>query len=73
MKRFRKCSAAAATRAQYTATIRTMPLLDERIPAEQAEAKRDIGYVSDDMRLFANATLEWPMRLSIGMSSASGS
>jgi ABC-2 type transport system ATP-binding protein len=37
-------------------------VLDKRMPHEQAAAKRDIGYVSDDMRLFANATLEWHMR-----------
>jgi ABC-2 type transport system ATP-binding protein len=37
-------------------------VLDKRIPDEQAAAKRDIGYVSDDMRLFANATLDWHMR-----------
>ena len=32
------------------------------MPKEQAEAKRDIGFVSDDMRLFGSATLGWHMR-----------
>ncbi len=31
------------------------------MPKEQAEAKRDIGFVSDDMRLFDGATLGWHM------------
>lgn len=30
--------------------------------AEQALAKKNIGYVSDDMRLFTHATLEWHMK-----------
>jgi ABC-2 type transport system ATP-binding protein len=29
---------------------------------EQALAKQNVGYVSDDMRLFAHATLEWHMK-----------
>jgi ABC-2 type transport system ATP-binding protein len=33
-----------------------------RMPQAQAVAKRDIGYVSDEMRLFANATLGWHLR-----------
>lgn len=33
------------------------------MPEAQAVAKRDIGYVSADMRLMANATLGWHMRL----------
>ncbi|MGH8151025.1 MAG: ABC transporter ATP-binding protein [Steroidobacteraceae bacterium] len=32
------------------------------IPAEQAAAKRDIGFVSEDMRLYGGATLGWHMR-----------
>jgi ABC-2 type transport system ATP-binding protein len=32
------------------------------IPKEQAIAKRDIGYVSEDMRLYGYATLAWHMR-----------
>jgi ABC-2 type transport system ATP-binding protein len=34
-----------------------------RMPDEQAFAKRDIGYVSADMRLMPNATLGWHMNL----------
>ena len=37
-------------------------VLGNRMPDEQAVAKRDIGYVSDDMRLFQNGTLAWHMR-----------
>jgi ABC-2 type transport system ATP-binding protein len=37
-------------------------VLGKRMPDEQAIAKRDIGYVSDDMRLFQNGTLAWHMR-----------
>jgi ABC-2 type transport system ATP-binding protein len=33
-----------------------------RLPGEQARAKRDIGYVSEDMRLYAGQTLAWHMR-----------
>ena len=32
------------------------------LPREQAAAKRDIGFVSEDMRLQASATLAWHMR-----------
>ena len=31
------------------------------MPAEQAAAKRDIGFVSEDMRLYGAATLAWHM------------
>src|SRR5687768_13227363 len=31
------------------------------MPREQREAKREIGFVSDDMRLFQYATLAWHM------------
>lgn len=37
-------------------------VLGKRMPDEQAIAKRDIGYVSDDMRLFQHGTLAWHMR-----------
>jgi ABC-2 type transport system ATP-binding protein len=37
-------------------------VLGHPIPAQQALAKRDIGYVSDDMRLFPQATLAWHMQ-----------
>ncbi len=36
-------------------------VLGRSMPDEQTIAKRDIGFVSDDMRLFANATLAWHM------------
>ncbi|MGB6450879.1 MAG: ABC transporter ATP-binding protein [Steroidobacteraceae bacterium] len=35
--------------------------LGHPIPAEQAAAKRHIGYVSEEMRLFGQATLQWHM------------
>ena len=38
-------------------------VLDQPMPQAQATAKRDIGYVSADMRLMPNATLGWHMRL----------
>src|SRR5436190_102425 len=31
------------------------------MPAQQAEAKRDMGFVSEDMRLYGAATLAWHM------------
>ncbi len=37
-------------------------VLGHPIPAAQAAAKRHIGYVSEEMRLFGQATLEWHMR-----------
>jgi len=37
-------------------------VLGHRMPDAQAAAKRDIGYVSDEMRLFANATVGWHLR-----------
>lgn len=36
-------------------------VLGYHMPQDQAEAKREIGYVSEDMRLYAGATLEWHM------------
>ena len=40
----------------------TVRVLGHQLPAEQAAAKRDIGFVSEDMRLQASATLAWHMR-----------
>jgi ABC-2 type transport system ATP-binding protein len=40
----------------------TVRVLGHPLPAEQAAAKRDIGFVSEDMRLQASATLQWHMR-----------
>jgi ABC-2 type transport system ATP-binding protein len=37
-------------------------VLGRTMPREQAAAKRDIGFVSEDMRLYAAATLAWHMR-----------
>jgi ABC-2 type transport system ATP-binding protein len=37
-------------------------VLGRTMPAEQAAAKRDIGFVSEDMRLYGAATLAWHMR-----------
>jgi ABC-2 type transport system ATP-binding protein len=37
-------------------------LLGHPIPKEQARAKSDVGFVSDDMRLFGGATLGWHMQ-----------
>jgi len=36
-------------------------VLGHRIPEFQVLAKADIGYVSEDMRLYKNATLDWHM------------
>jgi ABC-2 type transport system ATP-binding protein len=36
-------------------------VLGHSIPKEQARAKWDIGFVSDDMRLFGSATIAWHM------------
>src|SRR5258707_179629 len=37
-------------------------VLGHAIPLEQAAAKRDIGFVSEEMRLHGHATLEWHLR-----------
>jgi len=37
-------------------------VLGHRMPAEQVAAKWDIGFASDDMRLYDSMTLEWHMR-----------
>jgi ABC-2 type transport system ATP-binding protein len=36
-------------------------VLGHAMPEEQAAAKRDIGFVSEDMRLYGSATLRWHM------------
>jgi ABC-2 type transport system ATP-binding protein len=36
-------------------------VLGHAMPAMQAVAKQDIGYVSEDLRLYGSATLEWHM------------
>jgi ABC-2 type transport system ATP-binding protein len=38
-------------------------VLGRTMPREQAIAKRDVGFVSEDMRLYATQTLAWHMRL----------
>ncbi|MFG6412624.1 ABC transporter ATP-binding protein [Roseateles sp. DC23W] len=42
-------------------------LLGRDMPREQAAAKADVGFVSDDMRLFAHATLAWHMDFVAGI------
>jgi ABC-2 type transport system ATP-binding protein len=37
-------------------------LLGRRIPEDEAEAKWEVGFYSDDMRLYGRATLGWHMR-----------
>jgi ABC-2 type transport system ATP-binding protein len=37
-------------------------VLGHPMPREQAAAKRDVGFVSEDMRLHGHATLDWHMR-----------
>ena len=39
----------------------SVEVLGRRMPAEQTAAKLDIGYVSEDMRLYGAATLAWHM------------
>jgi ABC-2 type transport system ATP-binding protein len=39
----------------------TVHVLNHTMPANQAAAKRDIGFVSEDMRLYASLTLAWHM------------
>ena len=36
-------------------------VLGQTMPGQQIEAKREIGFVSEDMRLYGRATLEWHM------------
>lgn len=40
----------------------TVEVLGHDMPAGQKAAKSDIGFVSEDMRLYGNATLGWHMR-----------
>jgi ABC-2 type transport system ATP-binding protein len=40
----------------------TVRVLGHPMPREQAVAKQDIGFVSEDMRLYGHATLAWHMR-----------
>jgi hypothetical protein len=37
-------------------------VLSHPIPGEQAQAKRDVGFVSEDMRLHGNVTLAWYLK-----------
>jgi ABC-2 type transport system ATP-binding protein len=37
-------------------------VLGHVIPEEQASAKRDVGFVSEDMRLHGNVSLAWLKR-----------
>jgi ABC-2 type transport system ATP-binding protein len=39
----------------------TVNVLNRSMPKEQAAAKQDIGYVSEDMRLYEHASLQWHM------------
>ena len=39
----------------------TVRVLGHAMPAQQAAAKRDVGFVSEDMRLYESATLAWHM------------
>ena len=39
----------------------TVNVLGHAMPKDQAAAKRDIGFVSEDMRLYGSATLAWHM------------
>src|SRR5580658_5556639 len=40
----------------------TVRVLGHPMPAEQTAAKLDIGFVSEDMRLYGTATLAWHMK-----------
>src|SRR5262245_4986932 len=40
----------------------TVRVLGRDLPREQAAAKQDIGFVSEDLRLYSAATLDWHMR-----------
>src|SRR5580693_624491 len=40
----------------------SVKVLGQAMPEEQATAKQEIGFVSEDMRLYGAATLEWHMR-----------
>jgi ABC-2 type transport system ATP-binding protein len=40
----------------------TVRVLGRIMPREQAAAKADVGFVSEDLRLYGSATLDWHMR-----------
>jgi ABC-2 type transport system ATP-binding protein len=42
-------------------------VLGHAMPADQAAAKRDVGFVSEDMRLYGQETLAWHMRFVAGI------
>ncbi len=44
----------------------TVEVLGHEIPERAVEAKREIGYVSEAMRLFPSATLDWHMQFVAG-------
>lgn len=50
-----------------TADAGSIEALGFRVPDEVEQAKRAIAFVSDDMRLFSNATLAWHMRFVASM------
>ncbi|HEV7238416.1 MAG TPA: ABC transporter ATP-binding protein [Thermoanaerobaculia bacterium] len=39
----------------------TVRILGKAMPEQQADAKRDIGFASEDMRLYKGATVQWHM------------
>lgn len=39
----------------------TVQVLGKSMPEQQADAKRDIGFASEDMRLYKRATVQWHM------------
>src|SRR5271168_4773369 len=41
----------------------TVHVLGHAMPAQQVAAKLDIGFVSEDMRLYGSATIGWHMEL----------
>jgi ABC-2 type transport system ATP-binding protein len=45
----------------------SVEVLGHLMPAEQTAAKLDIGYVSEDMRLYGTATLAWHMKFVAAM------
>jgi ABC-2 type transport system ATP-binding protein len=45
-------------------------VLGHAMPADQAAAKRDVGFVSEDMRLYGHATLAWHMAFIAGIYSS---
>jgi ABC-2 type transport system ATP-binding protein len=45
----------------------SIQMLGRPVPGQAAEAKRDVAFVSDDMRLFGTATLGWHMRFIASM------